>query len=147
MDFKEKIKNDMYKAMKDHNSNKVRALRSLLSKIQKAEIDSGKILNFQDCVNVLKTFVKQLKESISIYEKANRDDLIDRDKKELSILEYYLPKMMSDQEIKETVIVAIKKTGVKTINQIGEVMPVIMKLGGSAIDGKRANEILRELLV
>ena len=81
MDFKEKIKNDMYKAMKDHNSNKVRALRSLLSKIQKAEIDSGKILNFQDCVNVLKTFVKQLKESISIYEKANRDDLIDRDKK------------------------------------------------------------------
>ena len=95
----------------------------------------------------MKTFVKQLKESISIYEKANRDDLIDRDKKELSILEYYLPKMMSDQEIKETVIVAIKKTGVKTINQIGEVMPVIMKLGGSAIDGKRANEILRELLV
>ena len=72
--------------------------------------------------------------------------LADKDKNELLILKSYLPKMMSDEEIRDLVLEAIKESGVNNISQIGKVMPIIMKLGGATIDGKKANMILKELL-
>jgi len=146
MNFLNIIKNNMYQAMKENDKKKVLVLRSLLSKLKDKQIDNGKSLNKEESLNIVKKYVKQIKESIIAYKKANRFDLVEKEHYELSILESYLPKMMSNEEIRNIVILAIKETGVKNINEIGKVMPVIMKLGGAIIDGKKANIILRELL-
>jgi len=136
----------MYQAMKENDKKKVLVLRSLLSKLKDKQIDNSESLNKEESLNVVKKYVKQIKESIIAYKKANRFDLVEKENYELLILESYLPKMMSNEEIRNIVILAIKETGVKSINEIGKVMPVIMNLGGAIIDGKKANIILRELL-
>jgi uncharacterized protein YqeY len=95
---------------------------------------------------VIKTLVKQRKESVEMYEKANRPELADKEKNELSILESYLPNMMSEDDIRGIVVAIIEETGATGIGDIGKVMPVVMQRGAGSIDGKTANVILRELL-
>lgn len=146
MDFIEKIKADMYEAMKKKEKTKTGTLRTLLSKLKDKQINSGKVLSELESLNLIKTLVKQRKESYEMYEKANRKDLAEKESAELKILEQYLPKSMSEEEIKNLIIKLIDEIGVTDISQIGKIMPQIMKNGGGSIDGKMANKILRELL-
>ncbi len=146
MKFNEKIKVDMYEAMKLEEKERVIALRNLLAKLKDKEISLGGNLSEKDGMSVLKTLVKQRKESYSIYEEAGRNDLALKEKTELKIFERYLPKAMSQDEIKTLVQDLIHETGVIDISEIGKIMPLIMKRGGGSIDGKIANQVLRELL-
>ena len=142
----ETLKSDMYQAMKEREKDKVRVLRSIISKIKDKKIEKGSSLNEVEELKIIKNSVKQITESILIYKKANRAELVDKENTELLILESYLPKMLTDQETKDIVSSAVKESGAKDISDLGKVMPLIMKLGGSLIDGKKANNILRELL-
>ena len=146
MALTETIKSDMHKAMKERQKDKVRVLRSLISKIKDKQIEKGGSLSEVEELKTIKNSVKQIKESILIYKKANRVELVEKESTELSILESYLPKMLTHQETKDLVYLAIKETGAKSMSDLGKVMPVIMKLGGGLIDGKKANIMLRELL-
>ena len=146
MTLTETIKSDMHRAMKEREKDKVRVLRSLISKIKDKQIEKGGSLSEVEELTIIKNSVKQIKESILIYKKANRVELVEKESTELSILESYLPKMLTDQETKDLVYLAIKETGAKSMSDLGKVMPVIMKLGGGLIDGKKANIMLRELL-
>ena len=146
MTLTETIKSDMHRAMKEREKDKVRVLRSLISKIKDKQIEKGGSLSEIEELKIIKNSVKQIKESILIYKKANRVELVEKESTELSILESYLPKMLTDQETKDLVYLAIKETGAKSMSDLGKVMPVIMKLGGGLIDGKKANIMLRELL-
>ncbi len=146
MKFLDNIKNDMYRSLKNKDKDKVRVLRSLLSKLKNKKINNGNTLNEKDFIGVLKTSIKQIEESIIIYENAKRFELVDKDKHELVVLKSYLPEMMSDHEIKTLVFKVVKDSGIKNINQIGKVMPKIMELGGTKIDGKKAVMILKEFL-
>ena len=146
MDFIEKIKADMYEAMKKKEKIKTGTLRTLLAKLKDKQINSGKVLSESECLNLIKTLVKQRRESYVMYEKANRQDLAQKESAELKILEQYLPKVMSVEKTKNLIIKLIDEIGVTDISQIGKIMPHIMKNGGGSIDGKMANKILRELL-
>ena len=146
MTLTEIIKSNMHRAMKEREKDKVRVLRSLISKIKDKQIVKGSSLSEVEELNIIKNSVKQIKESILIYKKANRVELVEKENVELSILESYLPKMLTDQETKDLVSLAIKETGAKSISDLGKVMPLIMKLGDGLIDGKKANMMLRELL-
>ncbi len=146
MTLTETIKSNMHQAMKEREKDKVRVLRSLISKIKGKQIEKGGSLSEVEELNIIKNSVKQIKESILIYKKANRVELVEKESTELSILESYLPKMLTHQETKDLVSLAIKETGAKSMSDLGKVMPVIMKLGGGLIDGKKANIMLRELL-
>ena len=90
--------------------------------------------------------IKQRKESVDLYLKGNRKDLANIEKKEYKTLEKYIPKMMSESEIKIIVEKAINDSNATKINEIGKVMSLVMKIGGDRIDGKIANEFVRELL-
>ncbi len=136
----------MYDAMKSDEKDKVGTLRTLLAKLKDKEIKTRKQLSEQDALAVIKTLVKQRKESVVMYEKANRPELADREKNELMILESYLPSMMSEDDIRGIVVNIIEETGATGMGDIGKVMPVVMQRGAGAIDGKTANVILRELL-
>tara|TARA_B110000967_G_scaffold136676_1_gene139529 strand:- start:2318 stop:2761 length:444 start_codon:yes stop_codon:yes gene_type:complete len=146
MNFIERIKKDMYSAMKSGEKEKSATLRTLLAKLKDKQINSGKELDENEGLSVIKMLVKQRKESSEMYKKASRMDLADQENLELTILEYYLPKMMSENETRILVKGIIDKTGSKDIGDLGKVMPLIMKQGSGLIDGKLANSILRELL-
>ena len=140
------IKADMYTAMKSREKKTAGTLRTLLAKLKDQQINIGKELSGQEGLNVIKTLGKQHRESIEIYEKANRPDLAEQEKIELNILESYLPQMMTKDETRSLVISVIEETGSIGIEDIGKVMPVVMQRGAGSVDGKTANIILRELL-
>jgi hypothetical protein len=111
MSFIDTIKSDMYTAMKSGEKKTAGTLRTLLAKLKDQQINTGKSLSDQEGLNVIKTLVKQRRESIEIYEKANRLDLAEQEKIELNILESYLPQMMTKDETRSLVISVIDETG------------------------------------
>jgi|TARA_Y100000816_G_scaffold89840_1_gene61975 hypothetical protein len=146
MNFIEKIKLDMHSSMKSKDELDTKVLRVLLAKLKETQINRGKNLTEQECISVIKTLVKQRKEAAEIYKKANRMDLSEKENSENKILSRYLPKMLTVNEIRKIVEKIIKENNIKSISQIGMAMPLIMKTGGGGIDGKIANQILRDIL-
>ena len=146
MSFIEKIKSEMYGAMKSGEKLKTATLRTLLAKLKDKQISQGGDFSEKDGMTVIKMLVKQRKESIDLYEKANRSELAESEKKELTVLEAYLPQMLSDDEIKDLVNSVIEETGASGLGDIGKVMPVVMQRGAGKVDGKTANILLRDLL-
>ena len=146
MDYIETIKVDMYAAMKSGDKDKTGTLRTLLAKLKDKQINTRKDLTEKECISVIKTLVKQRKESIEMYEKAGREGLAIKEKLELDILSVYLPEMMDEGETRKLVEAVITETNAKGLSDLGKVMPIVMQKGGSKIDGKIANQILRELL-
>ena len=146
MNFLDTIKSDMYDAMKSGNKDKAGTLRTLLAKLKDRQINNRKDLTEKDCIAVIKTLVKQREEAADMYDKAGRDSLAQKEKIEFDILNSYLPEMMSEVEIRNLVESVILETNAKGIAEMGKVMPLVMQKGGDAIDGKMANQILRELL-
>tara|TARA_B100001996_G_scaffold227124_1_gene174947 strand:- start:1160 stop:1603 length:444 start_codon:yes stop_codon:yes gene_type:complete len=146
MNFIDKIKTDMYLAMKEGAQYKSTVLRSTLAKLKDAEINNKKPISDNQCISIIKTMIKQRTESFNLYLKGNRKDLAKIEKKEYEILESYIPKTMSENEIKEIVLEAIKNSNATKINEIGKVMSSVMKNGGSQIDGRIANKLAQELL-
>ena len=146
MNFIEKIKLDMHSSMKSKNELDTKVLRVLLAKLKETQINRGKNLTEQECISVIKTLVKQRKEAAEIYKKANRMDLSEKENSENKILSRYLPEILTVNETRKIVEKIIKENNIKSISQIGMAMPLIMKTGGGGIDGKIANQILRDIL-
>ncbi len=146
MSFIESIKTDMYSAMKSGDKEKAGTLRTLLAKLKDRQINTRQELTDNDCINVIKTLVKQRKEAAKMYDDAKRPKLAEKEKIELAILETYLPKMMTEQETRTLIENVINETGAEGISDIGKVMPIVMQRGEGKVDGKNANIILRELL-
>jgi len=146
MNFLDTIKSDMYDAMKSGDKDKAGTLRTLLAKLKDRQINNRKDLTEKDYISVIKTLVKQREEAADMYEKAGRESLAQKEKIEFDILNSYLPEMMSEVEIRNLVESVISETNAKGITEMGKVMPLVMQKGGDAIDGKMANQILRELL-
>ena len=146
MNFIEKIKLDMHSSMKSKDELDTKVLRVLLAKLKETQINRGKNLTEQECISVIKTLVKQRKEAAEIYKKANRMDLSEKENSENKILSRYLPEILTVNETRKIVEKIIKENNIKSISQIGMAMPLIMKTGGGGIDGKIANQILRDIL-
>ena len=146
MNYIEKIKQDMYAAMKSKDKVKATILRSLLSNLKKIEIEKKEPIAEPEYLSIVKKMVKQLKESIDVYSQAGRIELAEKEKSELSIIEAYLPKQFSEEEILELIKNIISEISAKNISDIGKVMAIVMKKGGGKVDGGIANKIAKELL-
>ena len=136
----EKIQSDMYQAMKSGEKETANTLRNVLAKLKDKQIEKRTDLTQEEEIKTLQTLVKQRKESIDLYQKGGRDELVDQETKEMDIINSYLPKMMDDDKIKEIVESVIKDTGASSMADMGKVMPEVMKLGKGLIDGKRLND-------
>ena len=136
----------MYQAMRDKDSEKSKTLRGVLAKLKDKRIDKREDLTEAEELKVLQTLAKQRKESIKMFVDGGRNDLVEVEEKELQFIEEYLPKMLTDNEIKGIVQEAISESGAQSLSDIGKVMPIVMKKGAGRIDGKKAQLFLRELL-
>ena len=140
------IKKDMYNAMKAGEKLKSTALRTALSKIKDKQIEKRSPLNDVEIIKVLRSLVKQRDESIKLYTDAGRADLADNEKLEKKYLEAYLPKMLSNEEITIIVETVIKDLNADSIDDIGKIMPEIMKRGKGLVNGNFARQIVISLL-
>ena len=146
MNHIEKIKQDMYAAMKAKNKVEATILRSFLSNLKKIEIEKKDSLTDSEYLSTVKKMVKQLKESIDVYSQAGRNELVEKEKSELSIMEAYLPKQFSENDISQLIKNIILEISAKNISDMGRVMALVMKKGDGKVDGGIANRIARELL-
>jgi len=146
MELFKKIQTDMYQAMKAKETIKSKTLRVVLAKLKDKKIEKRDDLSSAEELKVLQSLAKQHKESIAMFRNGGRTELVELEKKELIIIEQYLPKMMSEEEIKNIVKSSIEEVGAQSLADVGKVMPAIMKKGAGKIDGKKAQLFLRELL-
>tara|TARA_Y100000996_G_scaffold33886_1_gene23843 strand:- start:34 stop:477 length:444 start_codon:yes stop_codon:yes gene_type:complete len=140
------ITDEMYMSMKSGDKEKVNTLRTLISKLKDQQIKFKKNISDEETLKVIKTLVKQRKESAEIYLKAGREELAEKENYEISILNNYLPKLMSEEEVLLLIKQIIDETNAKDLSYIGKVMPLIMQRGKGKVDGKMANSLLRSLL-
>ena len=142
-----KIETDLKNAMKERDEAKLSTLRMLKAAIKNKEIEKKvKSLSETDILEAIQKQVKQRKDSIADFEKANRQDLVKKETGEVSILEQYLPKPFSEAELKILIQKAVQTVGAKTRADIGKVMKEIMPQITGKADGKQVNQILSTML-
>ena len=146
MSLLKKITDEMYLSMKSGDKEKANTLRTLISKLKDQQIKLRKDISDEEALKIIKTLVKQRKESAEIYSKAGREELAQKENFELSILDNYLPKLMSEEDVLSLIKKIVNETNAKDLSDIGKVMPLVMQRGKGKVDGKIANSILRSLL-
>ena len=151
MSIKEKI-NDEYKtALKSKDKNKISTYRLILSGIKDLDISnrSGpnkKETDDEDIKKLLKKMIKQRNESVEIYKKNKREDLLKIEQGEIDLLSTYLPKQLSEEETKKICSEIISKVGAQSIKDMGKVMGELKKNYSDSIDFSKAGSMLKELL-
>ncbi len=151
MSLRDKIDNDYKSSLKSKDKNKISTLRLILSAIKDLEISnrSGpnkKKTDDDDIKKLLKKMIKQRSESIELYNKSNRSDLLEVEKNEVNILSSYLPKQMSEDETKKICKETIDKIGAASIKDMGKVMGELKKNYSDTIDFSKAGTIIKEFL-
>jgi uncharacterized protein len=147
MSLKEQIISDMTAAMKAQDAARTSTLRMIKAAIMNREKDGGGELTDEDIQKLLRTQVKQRRDSVEQYEKANRPDLADKEQAEIAIIEAYLPQSASQEEIDQAVAAAIAETGASSMKDMGGVMKAAMaRLAGKSADGKMVSESVKAKL-
>ena len=146
MSLSEQIMSDMKEAMKARNKVRLNTVRMIKSALMNEKIKAGHDLTAEEELTVLSREKKQREESIEEFTKANRKDLADETKQELAIVESYLPKQMTQEELNQAVSSAIAEVNAQGKSDFGKVMKVLMpKIKGKA-DGKAASDVVRKQL-
>lgn len=147
MSLREQVTNDVKTAMKEKQMEKVNALRLLQSAFKNREIElRPNPMSEDEHLLVLKRLVKQRKESIEQYQAAGRQDLVDAESKELTLLETYLPAQMSREQIEKIVTEVIAAVGATSVKDMGKVMKEALVRAGGAADNKLLSEIIKSKL-
>ena len=151
MSIKEKINEEYKTALKSKDKNKISTYRLILSGIKDLDISnrSGpnkKETDDEDIKKLLKKMVKQRAESIDIYKKNNRTDLLEVEQNEYNILIGFLPKQLGEEETKKICAELISKLGANSVKDMGKVMGELKKLHSDEIDFAKAGPLIKELL-
>jgi len=143
---KQKLTDDLKQAVRDRDKVKLTVIRLLMANIKNAEIARQVELDDADIFGIIAKEVRQHKESIEAFRQGNRDDLVAKEEAELAILQEYLPKQMTREEITAEARRVIEEVGARGPGDKGKVMPrLIAQLKGRA-DGRDINTIVTELL-
>ena len=147
MELENKIQADFVSAMKNKQENTVTALRSVKAAIQNEKVNGVyHELTDADVLKLIEKLVKQRKESIEIYSQAGRDELADKEQQEMFVLMNYLPKMMTEDELKSAIDSVVIETGASSMKDMGNVMKLLRERYAGQYDGKTASEYIKEKL-
>jgi uncharacterized protein len=147
MTLKQRINEEMKSALRARESARLSAIRLLLAAIKQREVDDRKELSDAEIVAVVEKMLKQRRESIAQYEKANRQDLVDAEQFEVSVLQAYMPQALSDAQVDADIGAAIASTGARTVADMGKVMAVLkQQLAGRADMGKVSAAVRARLM-
>jgi len=147
MSLKERITQDMTAAMKAKEAGRLSTLRMVKAAVQNREIEKGGELSDEELTKALQSLVKQRRDSVEQYEKAGRTELADKERAEIAVIEEYLPRAASREEIERAVSEAIAETGAASLKEMGAVMKAAQaKLAGRTADGRTVSEVVKSKL-
>lgn len=147
MTLKQQIVSDMTASMKAQDAARTSTLRMVKAALQNREIEKGGELDDEEMGKLLRSLVKQRRDSVEQYEKAGRQELADKEKAEIDVIESYLPQAASTETIEAAVAAAISETGASSMKDMGKVMKAAQAaLAGQNADGKAISDIVKSKL-
>ena len=147
MAFLDDLNAALKEALKSRDDIRVSVIRMIKASLKNREIEKMGSLTDDEILSVLSTLAKQRRESIEQFAAAGRTDLAEKETKELEIVQSYLPKQLSQQELDSIIRAAISESGASSLNDLGKVMKVLMPRVKGIADGKAVNQRVKELLV
>lgn len=144
MSLGKQIVSDLTAAMKAQDAQRTSTLRMVKAAMMNRQIDKGSELDDDDIQKLLRSLVKQRRDSIEQYEKAGRQELVDKEQAEIAVIETYLPQAASQAEIEAAVAAAIAETGASSMKDMGKVMKAAQTaLAGKNADGKMVSDVVK----
>ena len=150
MSLKKKIEDRLNEALKAKDKNTYPTLRLIVSAIKDTEI-AGRSkgqneIKDSDIISLLKKMIKQRNESCEVYKKAGRNELLDNEKKEIDVINIFLPKQLNDEETKKICQETIKSVGASSMKDMGKIMGAIKSKYADTLDFSKVSKILKEIL-
>ena len=147
MKLRDRISEDLTRAMKAQNAARLSVLRMMKTAVKNKEIDARAELEDAAAIQVLSTLIKQRRDSIEQFTRGGRKDLADKEVAEIKVIEEYLPAGVPDEEIVAAVEDVIRTSGAASVKDLGMVMKEVMvRFAGKLVDGKKVNTLVRERL-
>src|SRR5215475_12083627 len=147
MTLQEKIQSQITEAMRNKDSLRLSVLRMMKSAVKNKEVEKMKPLEEAEVFAVLKSLVKQRKDSVEQFRKGGREELAQKEEAEIRIIEEYLPAAATEDELRRAIEEAIQETGAASIKDMGKVMKATMvRLAGKTADGSRVSQFVKEKL-
>lgn len=146
MPSKEELENDLKEAMRQGDDLRKRTLRMALSAVKLVEVERQKDLSPEEILRILQKEAKSRQETIEDAQRAGRKDLVESSQAEIEVLESYLPRPLSEEEIRELAQGVISETAASDMSDMGKVMGILMSKTAGRADGQQVNAIVRQLL-
>lgn len=147
MSLKEQIISDLTASMKAQDAPRTSTLRMVKAAIMNREIEKGGEMDDDEMSKLLRSLVKQRRDSVEQYEKGGRPELADKETSEIAVIEAYLPQAASSEEIEAAVAAAMSETGASTMKDMGRVMKAVQAaLAGKNADGRTVSEMVKAKL-
>ncbi|HBT38569.1 MAG: GatB/YqeY domain-containing protein [Thermotoga sp. 50_1627] len=146
MDLKSRLNQDLKEALKAKDEVKLRTVRMLLAAIKNFEVEKMTPVTDEDIFQIMSKEIKKRQEAIEMYEKGGRQDLAQAERQEIEVIQSYMPKQLSEEEIKEIAKKVISELNLKGPKDVGVAMKAIMPQVKGRADGKLVNRIVSELL-
>ena len=146
MSLKEKLNEDLKQAMRDKEVVKRDSIRAINTMIKQIEVDERRVLDDAEVIKLVQRGIKQREEAISQYSAAKRDDLVEKEQSQIDVFMIYLPKQLNDEELEAGMRDVIQEVKAESIKDMGKVMGAASKKFAGVADGKRINEMVKNLL-
>lgn len=147
MSLSKQIVSDLTASMKAQDASRTSTLRMVKAAMMNRQIEKGSELDDDDVQKLLRSLVKQRRDSIELYEKGGRQELVDKEQAEIEVIESYLPQAASPEVIEEAVVAAIAETGASSMKDMGKVMKAVQAaLAGKNADGRVISEVVKAKL-
>ncbi|MBX3327027.1 GatB/YqeY domain-containing protein [Nitrospira sp. CMX1] len=147
MSLYDRLTEDLKLAMKSRDQLRMDVIRMIKAAVLNKEVELKRDLDDAEMSRVMTTLVKQRRESVEQFEKAQRQELAAKERQEIEIIEAYLPKPISPEELETLVTSVVADTGSRSMKDMGAVMKAVMaRLGGQTVDGKHVSELVKRKL-
>ncbi|MBY0248990.1 MAG: GatB/YqeY domain-containing protein [Nitrospiraceae bacterium] len=147
MSLRDRLTEDLKLAMKSRDQLRMDVIRMIKAAILNKEVELRKDLDDAEMSRIMATLIKQRRESVEQFEKAQRIELAEKERKEITIIETYLPKALSAEELDRIIISVLADTGSRSLKDMGAVMKAVMaRLAGQTVDGKQVSDLVRAKL-
>jgi uncharacterized protein YqeY len=147
MSLRDRLSEDLKQAMKARDQLRMDVIRMIKAAVLNKEVEIKKDLDDAEMSRIMTSMIKQRKDSVEQYERGQRAELAAKERQEISIIESYLPKAVSADELERIVDIAIRESGASSAKDMGAVMKaVMMRLAGQPVDGKHVSDLVRSKL-
>lgn len=147
MSLRDRLSEDLKLAMKSRDQLRMDVIRMIKAAILNKEVELRKDLDDAEMSKIMATLIKQRRESVEQFEKAQRMELAEKERKEITIIETYLPKALSPEALEQIIASVLAETGARSLKDMGAVMKAVMaRLAGQAVDGKQVSDLVKAKL-